>query len=71
MTLDQVPGAAKLSGDVVSASIILGAFVQGLPHIAAALAVIWQLLRLYETPTVRRFIRRRRLIARLRRSRNA
>lgn len=58
MTLDHIPGAAKLSGDVVSASIVVGTIAQILPSIAAALTIIWTGIRIFETETVQRAVKR-------------
>lgn len=60
MTLDHFPGAAKLSFDVMSAGIVVGTLAQMLPHIAALLTIVWTLIRILETDTVRAVLRRRR-----------
>ena len=60
MTLDHVPGAAKLSFDVMSAGIVVGTLAQMLPHIAALLTIVWTLIRIFETDTVQTVLRRRR-----------
>jgi hypothetical protein len=59
MTLE-IPGAAKLSADVVSAGIVVGTLAQLLPHIAALLTIIWTLIRIFETDTVRGLVQRAR-----------
>lgn len=53
MTLDHVPGAAKASVDVVSFGVAVGTLANLLPHIAALLTIIWTLIRILETDTVR------------------
>lgn len=58
MTLDHVPGAAKLSADVLSVGIVAGTLAQLLPHLAALLTIIWTLIRIFETETVQAWIRR-------------
>jgi len=58
MTLEQMPGAAKLSGDVVSAGIVVGTLAQLLPSIAAILTIVWTSIRIYETTTIQRLIDR-------------
>jgi len=60
MTLDHVPYAAKLSFDVMSAGIVVGTLAQLLPHIAALLTIVWTLIRIFETDTVRSVLQRRR-----------
>lgn len=59
MTLDQVPGGAKLSADVLSAGIAVGTLAQLLPHLAAILTIVWTLIRIFETDTVRAVFRRK------------
>jgi len=39
---------AKAAGDIGSASILLGTWVNTLPSIASALTIVWVLTRLYE-----------------------
>jgi hypothetical protein len=58
MSLDHVPGAAKLSLDFASIGIVAGTLAQLLPHIAALLTIIWTLIRIFETDTVQALVRR-------------
>ena len=58
MTLDHVPGAAKASVDVVSFGVAFGTLANLLPHLAAMLSIIWTLIRIFETDTVRSFLGR-------------
>ncbi|CAN5445750.1 hypothetical protein BH09PSE4_BH09PSE4_18980 [soil metagenome] len=58
MTLDNLSGAAKLSGDVVSAGIVVGTLAQILPSIAAALTIVWTVIRILETSTVQALVKR-------------
>ncbi len=60
MTLDHVPGAAKASVDVLSFGVAVGTLANLLPHLAALLTIIWTLIRILETDTVRSLVRRRR-----------
>jgi hypothetical protein len=53
MTLDHVPGAAKASVDILSFGVAVGTVTQLLPHLAALLTIIWTLIRIYESDTVR------------------
>lgn len=48
--------AAKAVGDVVSASIVVGALFQWLPAIAALFTLVWTAIRIYETDTVQRLL---------------
>lgn len=59
MTLDHVPGAAKASVDVLSFGVAVGTITQLLPHLAALLTIIWTLIRILETDTVRSLVKRR------------
>lgn len=58
MSLDHLPGAAKASADVVSAGIVVGTLAQWLPPIAAALSILWTLICILESDTVRRLMGR-------------
>lgn len=60
MTLDRVPDAVKASADVVSVGVAIGTIAQLLPPIAAALTIIWTLIQIYETKTIRSLLGRRR-----------
>lgn len=63
MPLDHVPGAAKASVDVLSFGVAVGTVTQLLPHLAALLTIIWTLIRILETDTVRSLVRSRRVPA--------
>jgi len=68
MTIDaDVLGAGKHVADGLSVGVLLATLLNALPHIATLLTVIWAAIRLYETPTVQRRVRARRLRARARR----
>jgi hypothetical protein len=42
--------------DWTSIGIVLGSLVQILPSIAAALSIVWTVIRIYETKTVQRWL---------------
>lgn len=42
--------------DWTSIGIVLGSLIQVLPSIAAALSIVWTLIRIYETKTVQRWL---------------
>jgi hypothetical protein len=42
--------------DWTSIGIVLGSLIQILPSIAAALSIVWTLIRIYETKTVQRWL---------------
>jgi hypothetical protein len=48
----------KAVGDVASFSIVTGSLMDWLPPVAAGLTIIWLLIRIWETQTVRRWLRR-------------
>lgn len=48
--------AAKAVGDVAALSITAGAMMDWLPAIAAALSILWTIIRIYETRTVQRLL---------------
>jgi hypothetical protein len=52
--------AAKTAGDVTAVTVTVGALLEYLPAAAAAATLIWTLIRIYETQTVQRAIRRMR-----------
>ncbi len=47
--------------DIISAGAIIGSFVHALPEWAAAIAIVWYCLEIFESRTVQRRIRRRRI----------
>ncbi len=49
----------KHTMDGISVLAVLGTLVGALPVIAAALSIIWSILRIYESKTVQGWIRRR------------
>lgn len=53
MTLEEIPGAAKASADVMSFAVVAGTLAKLLPSIAALLTIVWTLIRIFETDTVR------------------
>lgn len=53
--------------DVVSGAAIASALMQWLPPLAALGGVIWYALQIYESKTVQRIVRARRIKARLKR----
>lgn len=49
----------KPLGDAVSIVTVLGALAAWLPPIAALFTIVWTAIRIYETETVKRWLRRR------------
>ena len=50
--------ATKVAGDVLSLGVVLGTLAQVLPSIAAVFTIVWTAIRIYETKTVQRLLRR-------------
>jgi len=51
--------AVKAAGDVVSLSVVVGTLANWLPAIAALISIIWGAIRIYETDTVQRMLRKK------------
>lgn len=47
---------AKATVDLASGGITLGAFFDAIPEITALIALVWWLLRIYESPTVQKLL---------------
>jgi DMSO reductase anchor subunit len=47
---------AKLAGDVISLTVIGGTLMNLLPAVAAVLSIVWSIIRIYETKTVRKWL---------------
>jgi hypothetical protein len=47
------------TGDVMSLATVVGTLAGWLPSLAALFSIVWTAIRIYETRTVRRFLRRR------------
>ena len=47
---------AKLAGDVISLTVIGGTLMNLLPAVAALLSIVWSIIRIYETKTVRKWL---------------
>jgi hypothetical protein len=55
--LDNINEHTKHVFDWTSIGIALGSLMQILPSIAAALSIVWSLIRIYETKTVQGWIK--------------
>ena len=55
--LDNINEHTKHVFDWTSIGIALGTLIQILPSIAAALSIIWSLIRIYETKTVQGWLK--------------
>lgn len=47
---------AKTTVDYIAAGVTVGTILSWLPHIAAALTIVWTIIRIYETQTVQSII---------------
>ena len=57
-TQDQISTVAKNAGDALSFGVALGTMMKLLPAVAALFTIVWTGIRIYETETMRQFIRR-------------
>lgn len=48
----------KAAGDVLSVTAVIGSLAGLLPVVAAFLSIVWSLIRIYETRTFQKFIKR-------------
>lgn len=51
--------AVKAAGDVVSLSVVVGTLANWLPAVAALISIVWGIIRIYETDTVQRMLRKK------------
>jgi hypothetical protein len=56
--MDQVDEHLKQTLDIVSITTVFGTLMGILPSIAALLSIIWSVVRLYETDTVQKLLRK-------------
>lgn len=57
---DAIPVGLKHAIDLTSVLTLVGSLVSVLPALASILTIVWTVIRIYETPTVQRFLERRR-----------
>ena len=51
--------AVKAAGDVVSLTVVVGTLANWLPAVAALISIVWGVIRIYETDTVQRMLRKK------------
>jgi len=56
MKFDHIDPAVKVTGDAISIATVVGTLAQILPSIAALLTIVWTILRIIETETVRSWL---------------
>jgi len=54
-----IPTQIKPIGDVTSITLIFGAWVEALPHVAAFLSIVWVAIRIFETRSVQKMFGRK------------
>ena len=59
MALNQMSEGAKHVGDAVSVITVVGTLAQILPSIAAIFTIVWSAIRIYETDTVQKLLRKK------------
>lgn len=57
--LDHLPDGLKLSLDALSVTALLGSLISVLPAVASLLTILWTTIRIYETETVQRLVKRK------------
>ena len=55
---EHIPEGVKHVADALSVTTMLGTLFQMLPNIAALLTIVWTFIRIYETGTVQRLLKR-------------
>lgn len=58
--LDHIPDSLKHAGDILSITALLGSLINVLPAVASILTILWTAIRIYETETVQRLVKRNR-----------
>lgn len=57
--VQHIPEQAKVVGDALSISAVLGAIAGALPAVAALVTIIWTGIRIWETRTVQGWLNRK------------
>lgn len=57
--LDHLPDGLKHSLDAFSFIALLGSLISVLPAVASLLTILWTAIRIYETETVQRLVKRK------------
>lgn len=58
MPHDEVIESVKHGADLLSIGVVLATLAQWLPSVAALFTIIWTLIRIWETETIKRLTRR-------------
>jgi len=60
--IESINEHTKHAIDWASLSIAFGTLLQVLPSIAAALSIVWSIIRIYETKTVQNWLKKRKSV---------
>ena len=52
---NRMSNADKIAADVLTLTVVVGTLAKLLPSIAALLSIVWSLIRIWETDTVKRW----------------
>jgi hypothetical protein len=58
MKFDHVDPTVKAAGDALSIATVLATLAQWLPAVAALASIIWSIIRIFETDTVRGWMKK-------------
>lgn len=59
LALDHLPDGLKFGIDALSFTALLGSLISVLPAVASLLTILWTAIRIYETETVQRLVKRK------------
>lgn len=57
--IDHLPDGLKAWLDLLSFTALLGSLISVLPAVASLLTILWTAIRIYETETVQRLVKRK------------
>ena len=57
--LDNMPDPVKMSGDGTSIGVVVATLTEILPAVAAVFSIVWMAIRIYETDTVQKLLRKK------------
>lgn len=57
--LDNMPDPVKISGDGTSIGVVVATLTEILPAVAAVFSIVWMAIRIYETDTVQKLLRKK------------
>lgn len=57
--MDHMPDPLKTTGDGTSIGVLVATLTDTLPAVAAIATIVWTLIRIYETETVQKILKKR------------